>query len=198
MRQAVPNLSKTGSHGEPHALPAPHWSLQETSFFPVGMWQTPSLQCNSADCAIYATTPYALHPGRSLVQTLLWLLTVRQELRCSPDHLLSTPAPTTRCAPSLPHQLKDRFSPFSSERHPMLRHCGRPPSCAPSRQWPTECHRRWSDHRQRFPIAWHQWRTFVDTRQPPSLHTCAAARSNANPLAPKTPASAHAAQWWPQ
>ena len=38
--------------------------------------------------------------------------------------------------------------------------------------------------------------TFVDTRPPPSLHTCV--RSNANPLAPKTPASAHAARWWPR
>ena len=40
--------------------------------------------------------------------------------------------------------------------------------------------------------------TLVDTRPPPSLHTCAAARSSANPLAPKTPASAHAARWWPR
>ena len=37
--------------------------------------------------------------------------------------------------------------------------------------------------------------TFVDTRPPPSLHTCAAARSSANPLDPRTPASAHAARW---
>ena len=40
--------------------------------------------------------------------------------------------------------------------------------------------------------------TFVETRPPPSLQTCAAARSNANPLAPRTPASAHAARWWPR
>ena len=32
----------------------------------------------------------------------------------------------------------------------------------------------------------------------PSLQTCAAARSSANPLAPRTPASAHAARWWPR
>ena len=38
--------------------------------------------------------------------------------------------------------------------------------------------------------------TFVDTRPPPSLHT--RARSSANPLAPRTPASAHAARWWPR
>ena len=29
--------------------------------------------------------------------------------------------------------------------------------------------------------------TFVDTRPPPSLHTCAAARSSANLLDPRTP-----------
>ena len=36
--------------------------------------------------------------------------------------------------------------------------------------------------------------TFADTQPPPSLHTCAAARSSGNPLDPKNPAFA----WWPR
>ena len=39
--------------------------------------------------------------------------------------------------------------------------------------------------------------TFVDTRPPASLQTRAAADSNAKPLEPNTPATAHAARWWP-
>ena len=40
-------------------------------------------------------------------------------------------------------------------------------------------------------------KTFVVTRAPASLHTCAAATSRGNPLRPNTPASGHAARWWP-
>ena len=217
VRQAVPNLRKTGSHGEPHAPPALHWSLQETSFFPEGTWQAPSPQCNSADCAIYATTPCALHPGRSLAQTLLWLLTVPPGTPQFPLTTCHRPQhPTRRGVRALaPPPTQGRFSPSSSERHPMLRHCGPPPSCEPSRpaakgtpwwcRWPTERRQRWSDHQRRSPInglppsmSRFLTMTFVNTRPPPSLHTCAAARSSANPLAPRTPASAHAARWWPR
>ena len=90
------------------------------------MWQAPSLQCNSADCAIYATTPCALHPGRSLVQTLLWLLTEPPGNPLFPLTTCHRPQPPTRrgVRALAPPPAQDRFSPSSSERHPMLRHCG--------------------------------------------------------------------------
>ena len=93
-----------------------------------------SLQCNSTDCAIHVTTPCALHPGRSLAQTLLWLLTVPPGTPQFPLTTCHRPQhPTRRGVRALAHlPSQDRFSPSSSERHPMLRHCA-PPSCVPSR-----------------------------------------------------------------
>ena len=40
-------------------------------------------------------------------------------------------------------------------------------------------------------------KTFVVTRVPASLHTCAAATSRGKPLRLNTPASEHGARWWP-
>ena len=57
----------------------------------------------------------------------------------------------------------------------------------------------------RLPSAWSccaksmsRTKTFVRTLAPPSLHTLAAADSNAQPLRPNTPAVAQAARWWPR
>ena len=57
----------------------------------------------------------------------------------------------------------------------------------------------------RLPSAWScctksmsRTKTFVRTLAPPSVHTLAAADSNAQPLRPNTPAVAQAARWWPR
>ena len=103
--------------------------------------------------------------------------------------------------------IRGMFSPFSSEHGALW-------SAALLCAVPSRCKgdtivvstRRWSSRRQRSPIARHQrgcrhrcrgclTMTLVDTRPPPSLHTCAA-RSSANPLDLETPAPAHAARWW--
>ena len=41
-------------------------------------------------------------------------------------------------------------------------------------------------------------KAFVVTLAPASRQTCAAAHSSGNPLLPRTPASEHAARWWPR
>ena len=176
--------------------------------------------CSSTDCANVATTQCALRLGRSLAQTLLWLSTVPARTRrfhqttsqqhrhpeqrdgrglspnrlgvCSllpPSSLLQGRAIATRRPPSR------RPVPVQQRHH----------RCVDGQQCPVEYGQSIDNDLKApcvggLPLSMSRLltMTFVDTRPPHSPYTCAAARSSAKPFAPKNPASAHAARWWPQ
>ena len=78
---------------------------------------------------------------------------------------------------------------------------GRPPSCSPiplQARHQRGVHGKLGSVKEGPSMSRFLTMTLVETRPPPSLQTCAAARSSAKPLAPRTPASAHAARWWPR
>ena len=182
------------------------------------MWRKPSPLCNSTDFAIDTTTPCALLPGRFLAQTLLKM--PPRNSAVSPDHLPPTSAPKTTRRPRprspdnsgcvLSFLLRASSNAAPSWSAALLRavpsRCKgdtivvSTANCAPSKMVnpsTTICNRMASTG---LPPSMSRFltKTIEDTRPPPSLHTCAAARSSANPLDPRTPASAHVARWWPR
>ena len=181
-----------GSHGEPHAQPALCWRRLESTVSPTTTWQTPSQQCIPTGCANVSTKPRGLGPSRLPELSRLQ----SRKLAVSSDHLPPTSAARTtkRARPLSPASSGSVLSFFlraSSRAAPLW-------SAALLRAVPSRLRGDTNvgsvkegqpvhDNLQPPCVCWIPSMTFVETRPPPSLQTCAAARSSVNPPCSQDP-----------